>query len=345
MQSGGDFIRKTCVIFDVDEVYSYRLMNYLKSVSAIPYELLVFTERKALLEYFAKDEAEVLITNDDTVLELASKWKVSKILKLSEEQTAMAVCESTEYHPIFKYQSTDNIVKEVVHYCLEQPQYLTNSKRSKSKGRIVGIYSPAGRCYKTTFALALSNALSKKGSVLYVNLEEYSGLTESILARDKGSLSEIMYMYRRGYSGIGARIQSVIGRIGKFDYLPPVEYPEDVVDVLPEEWITFIEFLFENMDYDYLVVDIGNLVKKAWNFFEVMDVVFIPQTEDGMSVNKLREFVTVIANMGRGFLMENAVYVQIPEVQELAGKELSMEKIEWSAVGSFARKVVDERGL
>ncbi len=345
MRSGGDFIRKTCVIFDVDEVYSYRLMSYLKSVSAIPYELLVFTKRQALEEYFATNEAEVLITNDDKVLELASKWKISKILKLSEEQTAMAVCESTEYHPIFKYQSTDNIVKEVVHYCLEQPEYLSRGKRGKTGGHIIGIYSPAGRCYKTTFSLALSNALAKKGTVLYVNLEEYSGLTESILTREKGSLSEIMYMYRRGYGGISSRIQSMTGRIGKFDYLPPVEYPEDVVDVLPEEWITFIEFLFGNMDYDYLVVDIGNLVKKAWNFFEMMDVVFIPQPEDVMSANKLREFITVINNMGRGLLMENVVYVQIPVVPELSGKELSIEKIEWSAVGSFARKVVDERGL
>lgn len=320
-------------------------MSYLKSSSAIPYELLVFTEKQALEEYFVSGEAEVLLTNDDEAIELASKWKISKILKLSEEQIADVICESTEYHPVFKYQSTANIVKEMVRYCLEGPGYSYHGRKSSRKGQIIGVYSPAGKCYKTTFSLALANALARNGHVLYVNLEEYSGLTDGMLSRQNGSLSEIMYMYRRGYGGISNRIQSMLGRIGKFEYLPPVEYPEDVVDVLPEEWITFIEFLLENMDYDYIVVDIGNLIKKAWNFFEMMDVVFTPQHNDAMSNNKLKEFIVGINNMGRGILLENVVYVQIPEAAELANQEISMEKIEWSAVGNYARKVVNERGL
>lgn len=328
----------------MDEVYAYRLMSYLKTAPVIPYELLVFTEKRALSEYFSTGEADVLLANDDEIIEQAVKRKVPKILKLSEEQI-LTVCESTEYHPVFKYQSTENIVREMVNYCLEDTRVSGYGKKIRNAGRIVGIYSPAGRCYKTTFSLAVADALARNGRVLYVNLEEYSGLTEGILNRNQGSLSEIMYMYLRGYGGIGGKIQSMTGRIGRFEYLPPVEYPEDVVDVLPEEWITFIDYLLANMDYDYIVVDIGNLVKKVWNFFELMDVIFIPQPENAMSMNKLKEFIIDINNMGRGILLENVVYVQIPEAVELVGQEISMEKIEWSAVGNYARKVVNERGL
>ena len=40
---------------------------------------------------------------------------------------------------------------------------------------IIGVFSPLGRCLKTSFALALGQILAKERAVLYLNLESYSG--------------------------------------------------------------------------------------------------------------------------------------------------------------------------
>lgn len=329
----------------MDEVYAYRLMNYLKAKATVPYEVIIFTEKDAIWEYFQENAADVLLSNDEDVLSWGKEQKISKILKLSEEQICENLCESAEYHPIFKYQSTEKVVKEMLSYCTEGYRSLEGMRRQNMKGRVIGVYAPVGRCFKTTFSLALADVLSKSGRVLYLNLEEYTGMSDELLKAEAGSLSEIMYMYRRNTSNLSQRIREVAGRINQFDYIPPVEYPEDVVEVLTEEWITFFEFLVNNVDYDYLVVDLGNLVKKPWQFFEIMDVVFVPEHEDVIGQKKLNEFMEVMKNTGRGILLENLVLVNVPYDSQLENSEITMGKIEWGAVGNYARKVVNERGL
>lgn len=315
----------------------------MKSKSTIPYEIMVFTEKSALLEYLSVNEAEVLLTNDEEIISRGKDWKVHKFLKLSEERVADSISESMEYHPVFKYQSTENIIKEMMCYCAGGIVSSSFGIGSGLKGKVLGIYSPVGKCFKTTFSLALANALGKNARVLYLNLEEYTGLSDSLLQKNNGSLSEIMYMYRRGTAGLGMRLQDIIGHVGKFDYIPPVECPEDVVDVLPEEWTTFCSYAMSSMDYDYLVIDIGNLVKKPWYFFELADTIFIPEVQDEMGKNKIREFHEDMNNMGRGILLENSVSVRIPHDTEMEKGIRSMEQIEWSTIGGFARKVVNER--
>ncbi len=342
---GGIFIRKTCIIHDSDEVYAYRLMNYLKAKAVLPYDFMVFTEKSALLEYLSVNETEVLFTNDEEILFRQKEWKVHKILKLSEEQFGDLDCESLEYHPVFKYQSTENIVKEMLCYCTEGSFYSATGQKETLKGHILGVYSPIGRCHKTTFSLMLANVLGKKYRVLYLNLEEYTGLKEGLLKQSAGSLSEVMYMYRRGFPGLRNRTQDMIEHLGKFDYIPPVECPDDVADILPEEWTTFLGYLLEAMEYDFLVIDIGNLVKKPWYFFEIMDTVFIPEAQDEWGKRKLKEFFDDMKTMGRGILLENSTMINIPEDEDLEKGMVTMEQLEWSTMGSFVRKVVNERGL
>lgn len=320
-------------------------MGYLKEKAAVPYEIMVFTDRKAAADFIKSNETEILLTGDEEIISKGKEYKVHKILKLSEEQIEKNIEESEEFHPIFKYQSTENIIKEMLCYCSGSICRSKEGIPSHTKGHIFGVYSPAGRCCKTAFSLALANALGKNARVLYINLEEYTGLSDTVLRRENGSLSDLMYMYRRGTAGLKSRIGNCTVSLGKFDYIPPVECPEDVVDVLPEEWSTFFEYIIENMDYDFLVIDIGNLVKRTWYFLEIMDIVFMPEAVEYMSENKINEFIRDMNNMGRGILLENIVMINIPYDEEMDKGILSIEQIEWSIIGSFARKVINERGF
>lgn len=45
----------------------------------------------------------------------------------------------------------------------------------KTRGSLIGVYSPIHRIGKTKYALELGKELAEKGPVLYLNLEEYAG--------------------------------------------------------------------------------------------------------------------------------------------------------------------------
>lgn len=329
----------------MDEQYAYRLMNYMKGKPGMPYEIMVFTDSGALNDFFKKNEAEVLVTNNEEVLEKPQREKVHYILKLSEEQLTGSFRESTEYRPIFKYQSTEEIIRELLTYCAGNVYLAVNNQAGRMRGHVIGIYSPVGRCYKTAFSLAAANVLGKTANVLYINLEEYTGLMDNLFRGNPAGLSEVMYMYRRSAGGLRDKLRDYTCSLGRFDCILPVECPDDVADILVEEWITFFQYLLDVTEYEYLVIDIGTIVKKPWYLFEFVNVIFMPEAEDEISRNKIKEFYEKMNNMGRGILLENIVRLTIPYDSELAGGNFSIEKLEWGVLGSFARKVLNERGF
>lgn len=320
-------------------------MNYLKAKTSLPFELMLFTDKGSLVEYLGNGEGQILITGDDEIIKKASQNKNLKIVRLSEELPEDMMAESAEYHPVFKYQSTENIIREVTAYCVGGADYINPCAIRCKKGYIVGVYSPVGRCYKTTFALAVANVLGKQGKTLYVNLEEYSGLSEDMLKASKGSLSELLYMYRRGSGGWRMRFNEIAGTLGRFDYIPPAVCPEDVSDVMTEEWVTFLDDMLERTEYEFLVVDVGTLIRQPENLLEIMNVIYMPVMEDVISQRKIKGFYDNMKRIGKGIFTENIEKITIPKVKELEKGEYSIEQIEWSALGSFARKVINERNI
>lgn len=341
---GGIVIRKNCIIFDCDEVYAHRLMSYMKSKPQVVYDFMIFTEKKALGDYLKGNEVEVLITSDDDFITRKNEWKVNKYIKLYEEKSGDKSLDNSEYQSVFKYQSTDNIIREFMNYCS------TTSAEYKIQavsydGKIIGIYSPIGRCGKTSFSLALAQMLGKSGRVLYLNLEEFSGFGQSILRSRELTLSDVLYIYRRSSAGVKDKLSASVCRLGRFDYVPPAQCPEDVVDVTSGEWITFVKYIMEHLGYDYLVIDVGNVIKEPTFLLEIMDNVFMPYVENVISRAKIQEFAENLENMGKKDLYNDMILVQVPEDGEMIDEMFLTEKLEWSKLGSYTRKVINERNL
>lgn len=357
--NGDGHIRRNCIIFDEDEIYAYRLMSYMKAKNGMPYEFMIYTDVNALYQYLQGNRADLLICGQSLVEQadennqncLLSNF--SRVLILCNERPQEGAIDSGIFHPVFKYQSTEHIIREVLGYDAREDsgncsdlQNAGSFGRANYHGKIFLVYSPAGKCYKTTFAMALADAMGKKREVLYLNLEEYTGLGNLLgNTQSQGTLSDVMYMYRRGSSGLANYIRQILQKLGHFYVIPPVAVSEDVVDVLPQEWSTFLEFVMERLGFDACVVDVGNLIVKPWELFAVAETVFVPMTGNLMEESKVAEFEHVMSLMGRMNILEKLERIDIAEDEELKNQRIAMDRIEWSSVGRLARKVTSERSL
>lgn len=319
-------------------------MSYMKSKPQVVFDIMIFTDKTALTEYLKSNTAELLITCDEDIIARANEWKIDKYIKLLEERFPENKSEALEYQPVFKYQSTENIIKEMLSYCSIGANAL-KINTTKSTGHILGVYSPIGRCGKTFFSMALAQLLGKNKRVLYLNLEEFSGLFSGLLKKKVYGLSELLYIYRRSSDGFGDRLSQAICTLGSFDYIPPAQCPEDVAEVLSEEWVTFCNYLAEYTEYDYLVIDVGSLIKKPVYLLGIMNEIFVPYVEDDISEGKIREFTDNLKNMGRTDIPEAMVMLKVPWDEVKLDENFFTEKIEWSRIGGFVRKVINERGL
>lgn len=354
-RNGDGYIKRSCIIYDYDEVYAYRLMSYMKSKTGLPYEIMIYTDVGELARYLCENAIDLLICNellwqqDGALTNERSSWKISRILNLSEERQEGDL-DLGMNHPIFKYQSAENIIRNVFDtgkdYVVGQRADVRGTSEGSEYGGILVVYSPVGKCYKTTLALALADALGKKANVLYINLEEYTGLRDVLgNANGQGGLSDVMYMYRRANAGWLQKLQQSLKKVGHFQVIPPVDFPEDVADILPEEWSTFLRYVKDSLGFDYCVVDVGSLLAKPWELLQIADIIWMPVSGDFMEDAKIEEFESAMLGMGQQASLGKIEKVPIAFDEELHNQRITIEKIEWSLVGRLARKVVSERGL
>ena len=128
-----------------------------------------------LKEYGQTHDIEILLAGEN-VREKAKEVKAGLKMILCDGEF-VSKGEAKEEASVYKYQSGDCILQEVMAcYCIAPPQ--PGLALMGKSGLVMGVYSPVGRCGKTSFALALAHMLGKSQAVLFISLEEYSGFSK-----------------------------------------------------------------------------------------------------------------------------------------------------------------------
>ena len=123
-----------------------------------------------------------------------------------------------EAHSVYKFQSGDCILQEVMAcYCTVPPE--PGLALMGKRALIMGIYSPIGRCGKTSFSLTLAHMLGDIGRSFY-QLRRISAFSKLVCGGYEQDLSDVFYLYRQGDFN-WLKLKSLILSHGNVDYIPP----------------------------------------------------------------------------------------------------------------------------
>lgn len=145
-------------VYDEDPLYAGRLAEYVNQKETFPFQAMAFSDLEKLKEYGQTHDIEILLVGEK-VREKAKEVKAGLKMILCDGEFVSKEKEKEEAS-VYKYQSGDCILQEVMAcYCTAplQPGLALMGKRAV----IMGIYSPVGRCGKTSFALTLAQMLGK----------------------------------------------------------------------------------------------------------------------------------------------------------------------------------------
>ena len=163
-------------VCDLEVEYAFNFMDYLNQKRNLPFEIQVFTTAESLVAYGKENHIELLLISDKAMRKEVRDLGIGKIIILSE---GVHPPELDQYSSVYKYQSSSDVIREVMAcYGEEKSLNPVDFPAMKKNMDIIGVFSPLGRCLKTSFALALGQILAKERAVLYLNLEEYSGFEE-----------------------------------------------------------------------------------------------------------------------------------------------------------------------
>lgn len=327
-------MKKVMAVYDGDPFYADRFADFINSMEKIPLTVIAFTSMERLKRYGESHEIEILLVSAQTDRKEVEEVKAARVVTLSDGSPAE---QEGEYPSVYKYQSCDKIIREVMACYGEEAAVC--SYPFMASGKIIGIYSPVNRCLKTSFALTLGQVLSQEEKTLYVNLEDFSGLSALMNEMFSGDLSDILYFYRQGRYN-WARLSSVVYTWGSLDYIPPARYPEDLSQTESSHMADFLADMAKSTPYRMIVVDIGQSGKMAASLLEVCDTVYMPVREDLVSQAKIREFEQYLEISGHSQAKERIQRVKLPAYHGGTRGNSYIEQLMWGELGDYVRKLL-----
>ncbi|MCR5704783.1 MAG: hypothetical protein K6G85_09175 [Eubacterium sp.] len=322
-------------IYDVDISYGNHLMNYISEKEGMPFKTVVFTEKEALYNYLEEQHIDLLLISGEAMDEKFETYDIGKIILLSPGDI---FSEYIGYSSIYKYQSSENIIREVLDYYVDVYQESGSIPMNIGKAKVLGVYSPVGRIGKTTFALTMGQILASDERVLYLNLEEFAAF-EMLLGKDySADLSDLLYYYRQYPESLHIKIQIVAQRYNNLSYIPPVVFSEDLRQMKAQEWISFIETINSCGLYDRIILDISSMLENPLEILKYCDEIYMPVPKTGMSLMKVQAFETFLERNHQNELMDKII--KIPMAEVFTGEEGSryLEEQLWGELGDRIRE-------
>ena len=327
-------MKKIMAVYDEDPFYAERLSDYVNRKEKGIFKAQAFTSKERLEEFAKNTEVDVLLAGTPMdAKEISCLQSVQKIY-LTEERGTDANNDHTE---IYKYQSGDDIIREVMAVYCEHTRTKTELPGLASRQkRIIGVYSPVGRCGKTSLALSIGQVLAKDEKVLFITMDMFSGFSVILDEQWKRDMSDLLYYYKQGRFH-GLRLNSIVYYLGDMAWLPPLRYPDDYSQVSAEEMAGFLLQILKESTYETIVLDIGDFDRQVLPVLDACQVVYMPMKEDLISQAKIKEFEGYMDRFGDRMLKEKFHKIHVPLVTGAKRMEHFPQELLWGDMGDFVR--------
>lgn len=321
-------------VYGLEPSYGERFADYVNQKDKAPFTAMSFSSVEKLRQYGEEHVIEILLV-DEEVRESVRDVKANQVMVLCQ---GVLVEEQEAFPAIYKYQSGDCVMREVMaRYCSQTVEPALALLGAKA--RVFGVYSPVNRCMKSSLALTLCQQLGRHETVLYMNLEEYSGFSRLVCDDYKTDLSDVLYLYRQGtYHWM--RLKSMVYNWGNVDYIPPVRYGEDLTQVTPDEMGILIERIARESGYDKMVVDVGQAGHGALPVLEVCDTIYMPIREDCFSAAKIEEFEEYLEEADRHSVMERIQKLKLPRMSSIIRRDGYTQQLLFGELGDYVRQLL-----
>ncbi len=331
-------MNRECVIYEKNMEYGNRLMSAISKRAAMRFKVQMFTDREQFEGYIKNNEPDMLLTGEESYYDDIREMYSGRIIVLVDEQ-ADSSCINEIYGQdvigVYRYQSSDMLYKEVI------KEGRLVRKKEQTSANTIAVYSPVYAEPKSAFVLNLGKVLGEKYKVLYLNLEEFSGLGEILPDMEKGTLSDAMYYYRQGKSAAIEKIKGTIGTTAGFDYIAPVKCAEDISGIEPEEMLDFIGCIGNELAYDVIILDISEAVHDKWKILENVSQFYMPIKDDYISARKIEQFETYYGGTGKEAILDNTVKVRLPEGEENVNPDF-WDKLQAGGMYRYVKKLTEQ---
>ncbi len=328
-------MKKMLAICDKDEGYVYRLRELLARREAFPFEVSSYTDRDAFEEELFRNRFGLVLASGEfyrTACSIDEDKRPPLILLRGKND------DDNVEPSIWKYQSGEDIRKEIMEKCPAQQQSAIAGGGGK-KTVMIGIFSPVCHSLQTTISLLAGQFLAKKGSVLYLNFEPFSGLHKLLGGTGDRDLTDLVYYMQGGKEKLVYKLESMVGNINGLDYISPAFSFVDLGQVKEESWLMLIETLREIGTYDYVILDLSEMVQGLLNVLRECDSIYTIADREGLALARMEQYEELLRSLDYDDVLKRSRRCELPRFKNIPS---SIEELPYSDLAVYVRKVMEE---
>ena len=292
--------RHIMLAVDPDRGYLEALVTYIASaMPALPLEIRVLSDADRAASEGSTAGSYLLLLSERCLPELAGLASDCR----AAGGTPVILTEGLKRSPIdgvpavSKYQSVPDLMRRLLLF-YAQAKGEEELALTKADMQIFGVYSPAGRCLKSSIALALGQVLAEKRPALLLDLESQPAYTAYFDCAYAGDLSDIAAAVMERKPHLMTRLTALTRKAGALDYVPPFTVGLDAPDIPGEVWLKLSAAIREKSLYEALVIDIGGSVQGLRHLLEACDRIIMPRPSDEGGRLKCDEFLKTMPLWG-----------------------------------------------
>lgn len=218
---------------------------------------------------------------------------------------------------------------------------------------IIAVYSPVGRCGKTSLSVLLSKLLQKREDSILICMDHHSGF----FSEDEFNLAELIYCISRennlrsGESRVQnfAEYDDFVRNRDELTYIPAARSVEDLCQISAVQLCRLLDMLKYESKYHYIVMDLSEGMENLQKVLEQCDFIFMPVLDDCISRCKVEEFEQHMKNvMGQGawYMLSAKIHrIRLPSAFEAEGIENYYREIIWSDMANAAGGLISQYGI
>lgn len=285
------------VICDTEEDYAKALAMFFMRKKELMLQVYVCSSPEHAGALAKEVTADVLLTAPECAREVQKRIEAKKVFVLS---TGEKSAEKLEYPVLYKYQSGEKLLSDIVRECAELfgVQEMIKGVTGSKKQKIIGVFSPVHRTGKTSYALKLGEELAEDENVLYLNLEVFGG-KGGHFEQSRQTLADVFYYARQEKSNLGLMLTTLVCHRGNLDYVQPMPVSEDLKSVKGSEWVNLIRKILEQSIYETLILDIDEGISELYPLLQICTEIHMPVLEDEYSRAKIRQFEEELSLLGQ----------------------------------------------
>lgn len=312
-------MKKIIVAMFDREGYTKRLAEYLIHHCNAMLDVRLFTNIENMRQFLCRERVEMLLVGEkDWDPAWEAEVNVHRLIFLSDGDM---VCEGTSRQIIFKYQSAESIVKELLSVIAEDDTIQTGRiKTSYRNVEFIGVYSPFGGAGASTFAYRMAKEYGVQYLTLYLNMEIFDGMSANqdrqyrdITGAGRGGMSELIFYLQQNKDKLAVKIQALTRRQDGIDCITAVEDYRDLYSMKAVDLRHLLQVLAEETEYQKILFDIGYLDESSLELMRHCDILYLPKAGSDIQQNKQASFEQLLIREGDHDMLERIQFVAMKE--------------------------------